>query len=92
MADVAASGVAASGVEAQLLVSFELGLEEWKLGFAKDLRSPKRVRAVAARDRDAVQREIARAKAALGLPPQGPVVSCYEAGRDGFWAAPVAHE
>jgi transposase len=73
------------GGEERLLVSFELGVEEWKLGFAKDLRSPKRVRTVAARDREAVKREIAKACAALGLNAQARVVSCYEAGRDGLW-------
>jgi hypothetical protein len=29
--------------------------------------------------------EIAAAKARLGLAPDAPVVSCYQAGRDGFW-------
>lgn len=29
--------------------------------------------------------EIACAKERLGLPPDAPVISCYEAGRDGFW-------
>ena len=29
--------------------------------------------------------EIAQAKCRLGLPETAPVVSCYEAGRDGFW-------
>lgn len=75
----------APGGEEQLLVSFELGLEEWKLGFAKDLSSLKRVRVVAARDREAVRREIEQARAVLGLSARAPVVSCYEAGRDGFW-------
>jgi transposase len=72
-------------VDERLLVSFELGLEEWKLAFAKDLSSPKRVRAVPARDRRAVALEIRRARAALGLSEHAPVASCYEAGRDGFW-------
>ena len=72
-------------VEERLLVSFELGLEKWKLGFAKDLSSPRRVREVAARDLAAVKREIAKARTVLGLREQAKVVSCYEAGRDGFW-------
>jgi transposase len=42
-------------------------------------------RAVAARDLCALMGEIAEAKRKLGLPPDARVVSCYEAGRDGFW-------
>jgi transposase len=77
--------VTKQGSEERLLVSFELGLEKWKLGFAKGLGSPKRVREIAARDRAAVKREMAKARQALGLSEQAKVVSCYEAGRDGFW-------
>jgi transposase len=33
----------------------------------------------------AVARTIARARARFGLPASAPVMSCYEAGRDGFW-------
>ncbi len=38
-----------------------------------------------ARDQARVLKEIARAKIRFGLPEDTPVVSCYEAGRDGFW-------
>lgn len=69
----------------RLLVSFELGLERWKLAFAKDLSSPKRGREVAARALGAVKLEIAKARKALGLNGKAKVTSCYEAGRDGFW-------
>src|SRR5262249_46278581 len=34
---------------------------------------------------DQVREEIARAKVRFRLPADAPVVSCYEAGRDGFW-------
>src|SRR6185295_6829552 len=44
-----------------------------------------RVKTVLARDRDAVLREIAAAKERFGLPSDAAVMSCYEAGRDGFW-------
>jgi transposase len=40
---------------------------------------------VDAGDVDAVSREIARGKARFGLEAKARVVSCYEAGRDGFW-------
>jgi len=33
----------------------------------------------------ALENQIARAKRRFGLPAEAPVVSCYEAGRDGFW-------
>ena len=46
---------------------------------------------VRARDRDAVLREIARAKARFGLPESAAVFSCYEAGRDGFWLHRFLH-
>jgi transposase len=71
--------------EERLLVAFELGLEKWKAAFAKDLSSPKRVREVDARNLEAVKHEIDLARKALGLSETAKVVSCYEAGRDGFW-------
>jgi transposase len=40
---------------------------------------------IPARDLDALQREIHHAKQRFGLPDAVQVVSCYEAGRDGFW-------
>lgn len=40
---------------------------------------------MAARDLGLLDRELARARAHFGLPDETPVVSCYEAGRDGFW-------
>lgn len=68
-----------------LHVAFELGLGQWKLAFTIGLAQPPRLRSVAARDRTAVMREVAAAKARFALPEDAPVVSCYEAGRDGFW-------
>ena len=38
-----------------------------------------------ARDQKRVLDEIAQAKRRCGLPETAPVVSCYEAGREGFW-------
>jgi len=32
-----------------------------------------------------VLQEVAQAKQRFGLPESAPVVSCYEAGREGFW-------
>ena len=36
-------------------------------------------------DTTALKQEIALAKQRFGLPADAPVLSCYEAGRDGFW-------
>jgi transposase len=68
-----------------LYLAFELGLEEWKLGFATEPSAPPRVRTIPARDCARLTREIADAKQWFGVTPATPVRSCYEAGRDGFW-------
>jgi transposase len=68
-----------------LHVAFELAERRWKLAFTPGLGQRPRVRTVAARDLDVVRQEISRARARFGLPATTPVVSCYEAGRDGFW-------
>jgi len=44
-----------------------------------------RVRTVSARNLEGLQREIELAKKRFGLPETARVMSCYEAGRDGFW-------
>ena len=46
---------------------------------------PPRLRTIAAGDLAALLREIVKAKRRFGLPEDAEVVSCYEAGRDGFW-------
>jgi transposase len=69
-----------------LLLALDLGNSKWKLGFTVGGGAlPPRIRTIPARDLDALAREIAAAKARFGLAPDAPVVSCYEAGRDGFW-------
>jgi transposase len=68
-----------------LYLAFELGVDEWKLGFSKDLRTKPRVRATPARDLKRLAREIAAAKQWFGLSATVAVRSCYEAGRDGVW-------
>ena len=69
----------------QLYLSFELGEKDWTLGFTIGLGQEPRKRKIAARDLNALEQEITRAKQRFGLPERTPVVSCYEAGRDGFW-------
>jgi transposase len=71
--------------ERALYLALELSSRDWRLAMSCGPGQPARRRAVRAGDLPALDREIARAKDRLGLPPPAPVVSCYEAGRDGFW-------
>ena len=68
-----------------LLLAFELGERTWKLGFTTGLGQRPRVRQIPARSTDRLLEEIARAKVRFKLPADAPVLSCYEAGREGFW-------
>jgi transposase len=63
----------------------DLGNTTWKLAFATGHAHAPRLRTMPARDLAQLAAEIAAAKARFGLPADAPVVSCYEAGRDGFW-------
>jgi transposase len=67
-----------------LYLSLELGTT-WKLAFTTGLGQRPRVRGIAARALDRLDHEIARAKQRFELAATARVVSCYEAGRDGFW-------
>ena len=71
--------------ETTLFVAFELSEKTWKLGFTTGPGQKPRERSMPARDHERVLDEIAQAKRRLGLGETVPVVSCYEAGRDGFW-------
>ena len=68
-----------------LHLSFELGRKKWKLGFTIGLGQKARKKTVTGGDTAAVQEEIAAAKRRFGLPEDARVVSCYEAGPEGFW-------
>ena len=68
-----------------LYLAFALGQNTWKLGFTIGVAQQPRERTIPAGARDTLQQEIARAKPRFGLPENARVVSCYEAGRDGFW-------
>src|SRR5499427_2899246 len=76
-----------------LYLAFELGKNTWKLGFTIGVAQQPRERTIPAGALDTLQQELARAKQRFGLPEDARVVSCYEAGRDGFWLhrALVAH-
>ncbi len=61
----------------------ELSDKQWKVQFG-DGRKKRQV-AIAARDLGGLREAMERAKEKLGLSSGCRVVSCYEAGRDGFW-------
>jgi transposase len=68
--------------EVRLFVSFELGEKEWKIAWATSLAAKPRLRTLRARGTRDLLEEIEKARIAVSA---GRVVSCYEAGRDGFW-------
>jgi transposase len=69
--------------EKSLFMAMELSNKNWKLAFGDGSRE--RERSMPARCEQTLLREVALAKAKLGLPPDVRVVCGYEAGRDGFW-------
>jgi transposase len=71
--------------EPTLYVAFELGKKEWKLAMTSGVGVDPWLRTVPAGDLRAVERAIAQGRTRFGVPAQAKVVSCYEAGRDGFW-------
>ena len=72
-------------VGGRLLMSMELGRRQWTLGFTTGIGQRPRRRTLSTAAWDRVREEIAAAKTRFRLPADAPVVSCYEAGRDGFW-------
>jgi len=66
-----------------LYMAMELSNKKWKLGFSNSEKM--RVKTIDACDWDALQAETERAKIKLDCAAHCRVVSCYEAGRDGFW-------
>ena len=67
-----------------LHLALDLGNTTSKLAFATGHAHAPRLRTMPARDLTQLAAEITAAKARFGLPADAPVVSCYEAGRDGF--------
>jgi len=68
-----------------LYLAFELGRKEWKLAFTVSRNQKPRIVTISAGDLAGVKQEIARARERFKLAEDVRVVSCYEAGRDGFW-------
>jgi len=69
----------------RLLMSMELGRRQWKLGFTTGVGQRPRRRTLSTDVSERLPEEIAAAKLRFRLPTDAPVISCYEAGRDGFW-------
>jgi transposase len=68
-----------------LYVAFELGKKDWKLAMTSGFGIAAWVRTVGSGDLAAVERALRDGRRRLGLPAMARVMSCYEAGRDGFW-------
>jgi len=82
---IASTGPELSVSAATLYVAFELGKKDWKLALTSGFGVTPWLRTVASGDLGGVERALRQGRERFGLPAQAPVVSCYEAGRDGFW-------
>ncbi len=68
-----------------LYLAFELSSKKWKLGFSIGLGQQARIRTIESGDLTLLKAEIELARRRFKLPEKSKGVSCYEAGRDGFW-------
>jgi len=71
--------------ESVLYVAFELGKKDWKVAMTSGFGRTPWLRTIAGGDLAAVERVINAARPRFGLAAPVRVISCYEAGRDGFW-------
>lgn len=71
--------------EPVLYLALELSVGKWKLGSTVAMGQKPRIKTIDAGDLEALYEEISRAKERFKLAAATGVVSCYEAGRDGFW-------
>jgi transposase len=69
--------------ESVLYMALELSQTKWKLGFSDGNKM--RFMSIDARNLEQLQEEIEKAKRRFYLDDEVKIVSCYEAGRDGFW-------
>jgi len=69
----------------RLLVAIEMSLKNWRLVMSPEGGARNRVRTVEAGNYLELEKAVAEARERFKLPPQTPVVFCYEAGRDGFY-------
>jgi len=66
-----------------LYMALELSNKSWRLAFSDGAKHRQVV--VPAADLAKLAEAVAKARARFGMPASARVVSCYEAGRDGFW-------
>lgn len=71
--------------EGVLHMALELSEKKWTVAFTTGLGQKPRIRQVRGRDLEMLAFEVAKAKRRFGLEAETRVVSCYEAGMDGFW-------
>jgi transposase len=69
-------------------VAFELGEKEWKLAMSTDLEERPRLRSLRARGTTRLLEVLEKERQRFGAER---IVSCYEAGRDGFWLDRFLH-
>ena len=67
----------------QLYIAFELSAGKWKLVLSDG--SKRRRKTIEARDCKELEKQIEKARKRFNLSDNGEIISCYEAGRDGFW-------
>lgn len=68
-----------------LYVAFELAKRQWKLAITSGFGVAAIVRTVGSGDWGAIEQALTAARRRFQLTGAASVVSCYEAGRDGFW-------
>jgi transposase len=66
-------------------MALELGRYQWSVGFTTGVGQRSRRRLLRSEHWARLTDEIAAAEQRLGLSAAAPVMSCYEAGPDGFW-------
>jgi len=69
--------------ERVLQLAFELSQNKWKLGFSDGNKM--RFKSIAARNLEQLYKEIEKAQVRFKMKGDVRILSCYEAGRDGFW-------
>ncbi len=84
MPETEVAEIEATGVPDLLHMAMELSTREWRVRFCTN-GGKAREASVTAGDVDGLMAHVEKAKGKLGLSPDCAVVSCYEAGRDGFW-------
>ena len=82
-----ASRTNSTAAQERLYVAFELGWKSWKLAFCSRMNDKPFLATFEARDVAALKKAIEKARTRFGVSPDAEVISCYEAGRDGFWIA-----